>query len=276
VAHALLALVHMTRPSALFWLLAVVGSAQLATPSSGAASPEQKSELDPKAMKLLAQTASYLRTLPSFVVRADVTQDEVLSADYKVQRTSNVALTVQRPNRLRAQLSGDTGNRLFVYDGKFLNVFMADENYYGSVAAPATLYETLDVFQRNGIELPLLDLMYVSMGGKLEPTIREAGVIGQTTIQGVKCTQVAFRGDVVDWQLWITEGDTPLPRKLVITTNDHAARPQYSALLRWDVATPIAATDFVFTPPATASRFTFAGVLPGTGERKADMNPNGR
>jgi hypothetical protein len=262
----------MTRPSALFGLLAVVTTAYLATPSSGAAAPEQKSELDPKAMKLLAQTASYLRSLPSFVVRADVSQDEVLSADYKVQRTSNVALTVQRPNRLRAQLSGDTGNRLFVYDGKSLNVLMADENYYGTVAAPPTLFETLDVFERNGIELPLLDLMYVAMGGKLEPTIREAGVIGSTTIQGVKCTQLAFRGDVVDWQLWITDGDKPLPRKLVITTTDQAARPQYSALLRWDVTTPIAATDFAFTPPATASRLTFAAAS----ERNDDTKANGR
>lgn len=262
----------MTRPSALFGLLAVVAAAQLATPSRGAASPEQKSELDPKAMKLLAQTASYLRSLPAFAVRADVSQDEVLSADYKVQRTSNVVLTVQRPNGLRAQLSGDTGNRLFVYDGKSLNVFMADENYYGSVAAPPTLFETLDVFQRNGIELPLLDLMYVSMGGKLEPTIREAGVIGSTTVQGVKCTQLAFRGDVVDWQLWVTEGDKPLPRKLVITTNDHAARPQYSAVLRWDVTTPIAATDFAFAPPANASRLTFAAAS----ERTEDKTTNGR
>jgi hypothetical protein len=201
----------------------------------------------------------------------------VLSADYKVQRTNDVALTVQRPNRLRAQSSGDMGNRLFVYDGKSLNVFMADENYYGSVAAPPTLFETLDVFQRYGIELPLMDMMYVSMGGKLDPTIREAGVIGQTTIQGVKCTQLAFRSDVVDWQLWVTEGDKPLPRKLLITTTDQAARPQYSAVLRWDFSTPIAETDFAFTPPATASRLTFAAVqnVPVEGKASKPTN-NGR
>lgn len=251
-------LVHMPRPTVLLGLFAIVVASQLATPSGGVASPEKKSELDPKAMKLLAQTASYLRTLPSFVLRADVTRDEVLASDFKVQRTSNVALTVQRPNRMRAQLSGDTGNRLFVYDGKALNVFMADENYYGSVPAPPTLLETFDVFERNGIDLPLVDMMYVAMGGKLEPTIREAGVIGPTMVQGVKCTQLAFRGDVVDWQLWISEGDKPLPRKFVITTTDQAARPEYSALLQWDMSTPIAEFDFAFTPPANASKLTFA------------------
>jgi hypothetical protein len=258
-------LVAATRLSKCSGVLAVICAAQLATPAGSVAAPEAKPDVDPNAMKTLSRTVSYLRSLPAFVLRADVTQDEVVAADYKVERTGTVALTVRRPNRLRADITGDRGARTFVYDGKNLNAFLADENYYGSFPAPPTILETIDAIERYGVELPLVDLMFVAMGGSLDPTIREAGVIGPTAIMGVKCTQLAFRGDLVDWQLWVTEGDKPLPRKLVITTRDQTARPQYSAILRWDVSTPIADADFAFTPPANASRLTFAGVLP---ERK--------
>lgn len=42
----------------------------------------------------------------------------------------------------------------------------------------ATSLETIDAIERYGVELPLVHLMYVAMGGSLDPTIREAGVIG--------------------------------------------------------------------------------------------------
>jgi hypothetical protein len=178
-------------------------------------------------------------------------------------------MSVRRPNRLRAEVSGDTGARLFVYDGKFLNVFLKDENYYGSILAPATLLATLESIERHGIELPLLDLVYIAMGGELEPNITDAGFIGPTAVEGVPCNHLAFRGHGIDWQLWIEQGDKPLLRKLVITTTDDAARPQYSAVLHWDLATPVGDTDFQFSPPKNVSRLTFGSVEP----RSLELSP---
>jgi hypothetical protein len=246
-------LAGLCRPMSLLALSLAVG---FTVP--GHASPcDAKLEPDPKALKSLARSAAYLRGLPAFHLRAEVTRDEVIYTDFKLQRTSDVRVTVRRPNRMRAEMSGDQGSRLFVYDGTYLNVLLKDENYYGSVLAPATLLELLDSIEQHDIELPLLDLIYLAMGGQLEPTIRDAGTIGSSTIDGIKCVQLAFRGDIVDWQIWVEEGSRPLPRKLVITTTDDPTRPQYSAILRWDVVSPTVDQEFSFSPPANASRLTF-------------------
>jgi hypothetical protein len=223
-----------------------------------AAPKDEKSEVDAKAMAALARSAAYLRGLPGFVLRAEVTRDEVVHDDYKLQRASNVQISVRRPDRLRAELSGDLGDRLFVYDGKALGIYLKGENYYGSVGAPATLRETLDVFDQHAIDLPLVDVVFVAMGGRLEPNIQDAGEVGASVVDGVPCTQLAFRGANVDWQLWVEQGDRPLPRKLVITTNDEPTRPQYAAIMRWDVSTPQSDDSFKFTPPSGTLRMTFA------------------
>jgi len=227
----------------------------------------RQTQADPKALKALARSTAYLRSLPAFSVQAYVTRDEVIYSGYKLERSSSVRMSVRRPDRLRAEVSGDQGARLFVYDGKYLNVFLKDENYFGSILAPATLLATLESIERHGIELPLLDLVYIAMGGQLEPNIMDAGFIGSTNIDGVNCTQLAFRGNTVDWQLWIQDGEQPLLRKLVITTTDDPARPQYSAVLHWDLATPVADTDFTFAAPKNASRLTFGSAEPRSAER---------
>jgi hypothetical protein len=252
----LFALVFVT----VFGLVSIV----IAPRRSRAAPCDEKSEADPKAMAALERTAAYLRSLPAFTLRADVTRDEIVHDDFKLQRTSNVQISVRRPDRLRAELSGDFGQRLFVYDGKSLGVYLNGENYYGSVPAPATLRETLDVFEQREIDLPLVDMVFVAMGGRLEPNIQDAGEIGSSLVDGVPCTQLAFRGSRVDWQLWVEQGDKPVPRKLVITTNDDATHPQYIAVMRWDTSSAQPETSFSFTPPAGTMRMSFAGGQPAS------------
>jgi hypothetical protein len=230
--------------------------------TSRAAPCEARTNADPKAMAALSRTAAYLRKLPAFSFRAEVTRDQIVYGDFKLQRASNVQVAVRRPNRLRVDVSGDQGDRLFVYDGRHLSVFLRSENYYGRVFAPPTLLETLDAVERHSIELPLVDVLYVAMGGALEPSIRDAGEIGRSMIDGIDCVQLAFRGLNVDWQLWIEQGTRALPRKIVITTNDEPTRPQYVAVLHWDLASPLSDDTFKFSPPAGVHRLTFAETQP--------------
>ena len=54
------------------------------------------------------------------------------------------------------------------------------------------------------------------------------------------------------------KGDTPLPRKLVITTRFEEGEPQSQATLRWDLAPKITASTFAFTPPKGVNEIGFA------------------
>jgi hypothetical protein len=211
--------------------------------------PQDFAEIDHEALDELARATRYLRKLPSFVVRAEVLRDQVVHDDFKLQRASNVRVVVRRPDRMRAEVSGDQGERLFAYDGKLLGIYLKSENYYGAMPAPPSLRELIDVVTaQHAIELPLLDVIYVAMGGDLQQRVRAAGVIGSSVVDGVACTHLAFRSDDVDWQFWIEQGSRPVPRKMVITSADAPSLPQYSAVMRWDVA-PTNAYNFTFLPP---------------------------
>lgn len=75
------------------------------------------------------------------------------------------------------------------------------------------------------------------------------------------CDQLAFSGEEVDWQIWIENGATPLPRKLVIHYKMRPGSPQYQARIRtWDLSPMHSAKQFEFVPPAGAERIEMVSI----------------
>jgi hypothetical protein len=83
--------------------------------------------------------------------------------------------------------------------------------------------------------------------------VTRARDIGPSRCGAAPCEHLAFRGKV-DWQVWIDSGDKPLPLKVVVTTRDASAQPQFTAVLAWDTAPKIDDSTFAFTPPPDASQ----------------------
>ena len=68
------------------------------------------------------------------------------------------------------------------------------------------------------------------------------------------CDHYAFRQGKIDWQIWITAGSKPLPRKVVIADRTDEARPQSVSLIDWNLKPAFKDTIFKFTPPKGASK----------------------
>ena len=64
---------------------------------------------------------------------------------------------------------------------------------------------------------------------------------------GASTDHVALRKPDVDIQLWITHGDKPLIRRVVVTYRDAPGQPQFRADL----------SDWNFSPDASDARFAF-------------------
>ncbi len=246
---------------------------------SGHATPAAHDpDLDRHAMDALALTTSYLQSLSAFVVHADTTRDEIARGDIRPQRTAEVRVAVRGRDRMRAETAGDQGERLLVYDGAVLHIHLKTERYSASMPAPSTLGETLETaLEQHGIELPLLDVIYLATGGELAPHVRAARHVGTSNVGGVRCEQLAFRGTHVDWQLWIAAGDKPLPQKLVITTKDSPTWQQYSALLRWVVSPELGDGEFTFSAPRGTSPIALGPASgragPSSENRPTDLVP---
>ena len=237
-------------------LLAVLVAIVAALPITTFAQP---GEIDPDAIQLLKRMTDYLAGLKQFRATADTTIEAVLPSGQKLQFGNRVSLTVQRPNKMRADRVGDLVNQTFYYDGKTLSMNLPDQKYYATVAAPPTLEAMLD-FARDKLDIiaPGSDLIYKNAFERFNEALTSAFVVGKAVVDGVRCDQIAFRNPEVDWQIWIQEGDKPLPRKFIVTSKKVPESPQFAVVLsKWDTAPKFTDAMFNFTPPKGARRIEF-------------------
>jgi hypothetical protein len=215
--------------------------------------------IDPQAMAALRGMSEYLKTLKTFRINSEVSKDEIVDTNMKIQKSASNEVSVQLPDRLHAHIAGDEQDLQFIYDGQTLTLYDTKSKHYAVAPTPPTVAGTLDAIRaRYGIVLPLADFIYMSADENLLQNITAAGYIGASRINGIECDHVAIRQPDIDWQVWIEKGKTPLPRKPVITSKKQPTQPQYIAMLTWDLAPAIDNNLFTFTPPPDAVRIKFA------------------
>ena len=209
----------------------------------------QPAGIDPQAEKLLKRMSEYLASRQQFSLKAESTLEVVLTSGQKIQFDSPATLEVSRPNKLRAHRKGDIANQEFFYDSKTLTLYNPKENLYATTAAPPTIDEMLD-FAREKLDIiaPASELLYKNAAERMLKESSSGFVVGPSVAAGVKSTHLAFRGAEVDWQIWIEDGDKPLPRKFILTSKKVAGEPQFTVLIRnWDVAPKFTNSEFSFT-----------------------------
>jgi hypothetical protein len=229
-----------------------------AAASAVATAPESEA-INPAAIEALKSMGAYLHTLKSFSVRSESTTDEVLASGQKVQFANTVDIRSRLPNRVRVDVSSDRKSREIYYDGKTVTQFAPRLKYYATVPAPPTVRETLKAAAtKYDLDVPLADLFYWGTDQSGIDAIKSAIYVGPSRVAGVEVDHYAFRQPGVDWQVWIETGKAPLVRKLVITTLDEPSQPQYTAVLHWDLKTPLNDKAFTFVPPKGAMKIELA------------------
>src|SRR5262245_24929183 len=78
-------------------------------PTPDPANPER----DADAIAALDRMGAYLRGLKSFQVHTETSRDEVLTDGQNVEFAGVADMTVERPNRIRAEVTTDKQRRLF-------------------------------------------------------------------------------------------------------------------------------------------------------------------
>jgi hypothetical protein len=257
------ALARKLRRSVLLPVLAL----GLATPVLAQDTPPGQ-EITPEARAVLDRMSAYLKNLQAYTIQAHGTRDEVIEHGYKLQHNETASLQVQRPNKMRAEVSGDLRNREFVYDGATITIDSPDDNVYATTPATDKLGTLIGDLLDRGVELPLIDVLYQATAGTLTENVRTGQLVGDAEIEGVDCDHLAFRQTDADWQLWVEKGDRPLPRKIVITTRHEVGEPQFSAVLTWNTQPKFTKDSFTFVPAKDAHKiaFTEPGAYAAAGE----------
>lgn len=227
------------------------GAASTAAPSA----PADATPRDPDALAALDRMGVALRALTHFSLVSQASTEVVLDDGQKVELDGVVTYKVEAPDKLYLELKSDRQLRQLYFNGSSLTLYSPRLKYYAqSDGLKATLSELVDdAYTRFGIDMPLADMFLWGTDKAPRTAIRSALHIGGGTVDGEAVEQYAFKQDSVDWQVWISNG-TSLPRKLVITSLDDPALPQYRARLQWDTRSAVADSTFRFNPPADAVR----------------------
>ena len=246
----------VTRNGLLLSFVCACGGSSHATSSSAATSSLEMKE--PLAIARLVEMGGFLRKQDLFTVTGTTQTDEVLLSGQKVTLTSRVELDVHRPDRLHAIVDNERKKREFFYDGSRFTMYAPVMGYYATTSAPPTIRELITVLeQRFGIDMPFVDLFYWGTAEQRLDVLTSAIAIGPATVDGVPCDQFAFRQNGLDWQIWIEQGDRPLPHLLVLTTTDDPAQPQHTVTMRWNLSPKLTEDRFVFTPPRNGHQIAF-------------------
>ena len=204
--------------------------------------------IEKAAVERLQASMSYLAGLKTFSLETHSTLEVVLHSGQKIQFDNSVDVTVQRPNKLHAMRRGDLMHQALFYDGKTLTLHDASAGFHATVEAPDTLEGMLD-FARDSLDLvaPAGDFIYANAFDILMDGVNSAFVVGASFVEGKVCDHLAFSAPGTDWQIWIQQGDRPVPRRIVITSRDVMSAPQYTVHIReWKLEPDISAGDFRF------------------------------
>ena len=206
--------------------------------------------VDPGAIQALKDMGAHLQTLKRFQATTTLTGERVLADGQKLQHSATAELDVDRPNRLRARMVSARSERELIYDGKTVTLFTPAQKYYSRVEFSDTLAGLVKRLQeRFGVEVPLSDLFVWGTPAAPIEQIQSAMNAGQDFVGDDLCDHYAFRQGALDWQVWITTGSKPVPRKIVITNRADEARPQSVSLITWNLKPAFKDTVFSFNPP---------------------------
>ena len=113
-----------------------------ALPGSGLVAPP--AGIAPTAVGLLEETTRYLGAQERFAVETRSSIEAVLDSGQKIQFDQAARLSVDRPDKLRAERVGDVLEQVLFYDGETLTLVNPEDGYYATVAAPGTIEQALD------------------------------------------------------------------------------------------------------------------------------------
>jgi hypothetical protein len=241
------------------WTAALVMTVMAGMPAARADEAQTK--------ELFKAMSDYLATQKAISFEYDTNLEIVTKEGQKLGLASSGAVTLNRPDKIRATRLGGFANVELVFDGKTLSLLGKNANVYVQAEAPGTIDhlvdELRDKFHR---PLPGADLLMSDVYNQLMPLVVDVKDLGSGVIDGVECDHLAFRTPEVDWQIWIAQGDRPYPCRYVITSKQVTGWPQYTIDLRaWKTGSEVASADFSFKVPTGAKQLE-PGDLPDTDE----------
>ncbi|UCG73818.1 MAG: DUF2092 domain-containing protein [Chromatiales bacterium] len=216
--------------------------------------------IEAEALQIFKRMADYIASSEEYSYHAESSYDVVQPSGMKVEFGGTRKVLVSRPNRLRMDGERRDGVRgVLLFDSENIWMFDPDENVYATADQPDDLGASIEfAVVELSMNAPLADLLVTDVYDRVTANLIGALDLGETVVSGVVCDHLLMRNDYTDFQMWITTGDQPVLKRIVITYKEEPGEPQYRAqFVEWNMAPEATAARLDFRPPADAEQIRF-------------------
>lgn len=240
--------------------------------AAGALAEEKKTGvMEPQAIDAFKQMSRHLKNAKTLSFTTMGLREVADASGIKQLRSRNAIVVVQRPNRFYARALLDDGLETQVwFDGESLSLAVSGVSgaRYASIAAPKGA-KTIDGILDHMIDeydyvLQLGDLMYSDVYKALGDSLLSAVYLGRKLVGGRACHHLSLEFAGADAQLWVQDGDDPVPCRWAFTLLDEPSEPLFvSSFVSWVSNPSIDAARFRFVAPAGAKKMELKALLAG-------------
>lgn len=253
------------RCRSLLWIMVmtlgmVLGGGVDPAPAEDQAPAAVVAEQDAEAREILLNMADFLSKAPAFSVTIRSGYDAIQADGQRIEFGERRQILLQRPDRLRVEGERSDGDRgLIVFDGQGITAFKANDNVYARVAKPGTVDDAVVYLVRDlQMTLPLARMFLADFPQDLEKQLTAAHYVEENHLFDAPTDHLAVRSTEVDMQVWIAQGEQPLPRRVILTYKNAPGQPQFRAdFADWNMSPSVDDAGFSFTAPAGAEQIPF-------------------
>jgi hypothetical protein len=231
---------------------------QTSPDSSQVVAQAEGHSIDAKADELLQATSDLLNSAEAMSFTAQETRDLVTSTGVLVQVLHTIEYVVERPNRMWMNVNGDIAERTFWNDGDRFTLLDRVNNIYATDAATDDVTETVAWLRDHDVELPLAGAANPNLYEHIMEGLQGAYYTGLSMVNGTPCHHLVMVDEAGDWQLWIRDGDVPVPCRMSLAYKNMEGIPCITTTFtNWNLNPVIPSGQFAASIPTGTAQVEF-------------------
>jgi len=231
--------------------------AAVMTPATGVIA--QDGNIDSTALLILTRMSDVLTDLKTCQLDVMTSYDIYIPSLGLIKHSEDARVFLKGPDKIFMSLTGDKGDRAFIFNGKKFSYYSFDNNRYAGFDSPGTILDLVDTVSRTfGIDFYIVDFFCPFFVDDLVQNSSVLSYLGMTPVNGITCFHLAGVMPEFTYQVWIQKSPFFLPARVVLVYTDKDGYPQYEATYdNWNINQEIPDAVFDFQVPPGAVKTTF-------------------
>jgi hypothetical protein len=216
-----------------------------------------KTEIGKDVSDILTHMTEFISGAQAYTIVAEMGHEVVQTNGQRLEFGSHITASLRRPSQANVRFDNRDGeNATIVLDGEKISVFSTRGNaqVYDVTRQPGDIDASfIFLAEQLGTADQLHHFFSIDLTDSMKSMLKSGYYVGEATIAGILCDNLALRNADEDVQLWVTKGDKPVPRRIVVTYKNLEGQPRFWAQFeKWNFSPTFSETIFSYTPPAHA------------------------